>query len=236
MELFLRQRFWVVVIEIQSILNMKNFFYFLFFLLFSSEIVAQNATILPNKIVVPKVSSLPAFTIADKGNVVFNNTDNKMYYCDGISWQAMSVGGTNNSYNSGFHVRIASNIILNLSPTEQQIFFSSSYALYNDGGVFGPSSLLPSSIGSRRWVNVNLTILHNANQPNGTLLVYVKDKVNDTVYFSQFRSCGNGQITDIGMSGIVPANREIIVTIRSLNNNYSVLLYSESIFSGYTLY
>ncbi len=215
---------------------MKNISYSLFFLLFSSEVIAQNATILPNTIVVPKVASLPAFTIADKGNMVFNNADNKMFYCDGISWQAMSVGGTNNSYNSGFHVGIASNILLNLSPTEQQIMFSPSYASYNDGGVFGPSSLLPSNIGSRRWVNVNLTIGPNSNQPNGSLYVFVKDKVNGTRYLSQFRSCGNGILTGIGLSGIVPANREIIVTIRSLNNNYSVLLYSESIFSGYTLY
>jgi sugar lactone lactonase YvrE len=69
---------------------------------------AQSGTIAPNYITVPSIAALPTCAVPDKGKTVFNSGDNKMYYCDGTAWQAMSggVGGgalsltTNNIANS----------------------------------------------------------------------------------------------------------------------------------------
>jgi hypothetical protein len=221
---------------------MKNFKLLFIGLLFSSNIFAQsptqNTTILPNKIVVPKVNSLPVFTTSDKGSMVFNNADRKMYFCDGVSWQAMSVGGTNTSYNSGFHVSINSNTTLTLTQTPQQILFSNFNASYNDGNNFGPNnSLLPSANGTRRWIYIKLNFLHGANQPSGALFLRVKDKLNNISYLSQFVDSIQGSFTNLSVSGIVPANREIIVTLNTLNNTFTGLLFSDAtILSGYTLY
>jgi hypothetical protein len=199
---------------------------------------AQSTTIFSNKLIVPKVSSLPIFTATDKGNMVFNNTDNKMYFCDGVSWQAMSVGGSNNSYNSGFHVSISNNTSLSLTNVEQQIPFSSSYASYNDGAYFGPNnSLLPSSLGSRRWLYVNLNFVHNSSQPSGALFLRVKDKLNGSIYLSMFTGSNAGTFPTLSIAGIVPTNREIIVTLSTLNNSFTGLLYSYgTVLSGYTIY
>lgn len=55
--------------------------------------MAQSATILPDGVNIPKVSVLPACSTSEKGNQVFNSTVNKMYYCNGTSWQEMTGGG-----------------------------------------------------------------------------------------------------------------------------------------------
>jgi sugar lactone lactonase YvrE len=53
---------------------------------------AQSGTIAPNYITVPSIAALPTCAVPDKGKTVFNSGDNKMYYCDGTAWQAMSGG------------------------------------------------------------------------------------------------------------------------------------------------
>lgn len=55
--------------------------------------MAQSATILPDGIGIPKVSALPACNSTEKGKQVFNSTNNKMYFCNGSSWQEMTGGG-----------------------------------------------------------------------------------------------------------------------------------------------
>ncbi|RYU94457.1 hypothetical protein [Emticicia agri] len=55
--------------------------------------IAQSATILPNSLSVPKVSSMPTCNTTEKGTQVLNTTDNKMYYCNGTNWQEMTGGG-----------------------------------------------------------------------------------------------------------------------------------------------
>jgi hypothetical protein len=55
--------------------------------------MAQSATLLPDAISIPKVTALPACNTTEKGKQVFNSTNNKMYYCDGINWQEMTGGG-----------------------------------------------------------------------------------------------------------------------------------------------
>jgi FG-GAP repeat len=57
-------------------------------------LLAQSAIIDPNFVQIPKVASLPSCVVADKGKAVFNNTDNKMYYCDGMAWQSMAANST----------------------------------------------------------------------------------------------------------------------------------------------
>jgi FG-GAP repeat len=47
-------------------------------------------TIDPNFVQIPKVAALPGCVVADKGKTVYNNTDNKMYYCNGTAWQSMT--------------------------------------------------------------------------------------------------------------------------------------------------
>ncbi|GAB3517003.1 hypothetical protein [Emticicia fontis] len=61
--------------------------------------IAQSATIMPNSIGVPKVSTLPTCNTNAKGNQVMNTTDNKMYYCNGANWQEMTGGGFTLPYN-----------------------------------------------------------------------------------------------------------------------------------------
>jgi hypothetical protein len=69
---------------------MKKSFYSLIFSLLTLGVFAQSASIDPNYVQIPKVSALPGCVVADKGKTVYNNTDNKMYYCNGTAWQSMT--------------------------------------------------------------------------------------------------------------------------------------------------
>jgi FG-GAP repeat len=69
---------------------MKKSFYSLIFSLLTLGTFAQSATIDPNYVQIPKVSALPGCVVTDKGKTVYNNTDNKMYYCNGTAWQSMT--------------------------------------------------------------------------------------------------------------------------------------------------
>jgi hypothetical protein len=69
---------------------MKKSIYSLILSLLTLGIFAQSASIDPNYVQIPKVSALPGCVVADKGKTVYNNTDNKMYYCNGTAWQSMT--------------------------------------------------------------------------------------------------------------------------------------------------
>lgn len=71
---------------------MKNFI--LLFILSAPVItLAQSALMLPNGIDLPKVTTLTACTNTEKGRIVFNSSDSKAYYCNGLNWQEMTGGG-----------------------------------------------------------------------------------------------------------------------------------------------
>lgn len=77
---------------------------------------AQNNTILPSSLQLPNVASLGSCTASQKGQLVLLTTDNKTYYCNGSSWEALltgvnpwTVNGThiynNNSGNVGIGIQ-----------------------------------------------------------------------------------------------------------------------------------
>jgi hypothetical protein len=72
---------------------MKKLLYSLIFSLLAGGLFAQSATIDPNFVQIPKVAALPGCVVADKGKTVYNNTDNKMYYCNGTAWIDFSSTG-----------------------------------------------------------------------------------------------------------------------------------------------
>lgn len=66
----------------------------LLYILFIPAIsLAQSAVMLPNSIDLPKVTTLATCTTPEKGKMVFNTTDNKAWYCNGLNWQEMTGGG-----------------------------------------------------------------------------------------------------------------------------------------------
>lgn len=54
---------------------------------------SQSATILPNSVEIPKVTTLPTCDANAKSRQVYNTSDNKMYYCNGTNWTEMTGGG-----------------------------------------------------------------------------------------------------------------------------------------------
>jgi hypothetical protein len=78
---------------------MRNFI--LLYILFIPAIsLAQSAVMLPNGIDLPKVAALATCTTPEKGRMVFNTTDNKAYYCNGLNWQEMTGGGFSLPYSA----------------------------------------------------------------------------------------------------------------------------------------
>jgi hypothetical protein len=73
--------------QLNRILVVKIFILLILFF-FENYSFAQN-NISSNNLTIPGISSLPICTIADKGKTVFNTTNNRMCYCDGINWVIM---------------------------------------------------------------------------------------------------------------------------------------------------
>ncbi len=61
-----------------------------FFLSYSS--FAQSISINPNSLSLPNVGTLATCDASAKGQQVFLTTDNKVYYCNGTTWQGMTGG------------------------------------------------------------------------------------------------------------------------------------------------
>jgi hypothetical protein len=80
-------------------ISMKNFILFLIIFV-PAKCLAQSSTILPNGIDLPKVTALATCTTPEKGRMVFNTTDNKAYYCNGLNWQEMTGGGFSLPYSA----------------------------------------------------------------------------------------------------------------------------------------
>lgn len=115
--------------------------------------IAQSTTILPSRIDVPNVPTLPSCNATGKGQLVFNTGDNKMYFCNGTAWTDMTVGGFTLPYSGNGNVT-APNILFNVSNANngRAISGETSSSTYGTG-VFGsssntaPSSSSPSTIG-----------------------------------------------------------------------------------------
>jgi hypothetical protein len=59
---------------------------------------AQSATILPNSIQLPNVSTLGTCTTEKKGQLVLLTTDNQTYYCNGTAWQTLLTVATDSPW------------------------------------------------------------------------------------------------------------------------------------------
>jgi hypothetical protein len=123
---------------------------------------AQSATILPNSIQLPNVSTLGTCTTEKKGQLVLLTTDNQTYYCNGTAWVTLLtvatdspwlVNGTNiNNGNTGnVGIGIASptrDLVINsfLSPDIliQQGTFTGNTS--TDGFMFGTNTLFDGEI------------------------------------------------------------------------------------------
>ncbi len=62
-------------------------------LCFAETTLAQSVTFRPGALELPNVTALPSCTASTKGRLVFNTTNNKMYYCNGTSWVNTEVTG-----------------------------------------------------------------------------------------------------------------------------------------------
>ncbi|WP_428664260.1 hypothetical protein [Runella sp.] len=86
---------------------MKTTFIFtICILFFAGALSAQSVTINPGSLDLPRVTSLPSCSASTKGRLVYNATDNKMYYCNGTAWINTEVDGPQSepafsAYNSG---------------------------------------------------------------------------------------------------------------------------------------
>lgn len=114
---------------------------------------SQSTTILPNSIDVPNVAVLPTCDATNKGRLVFNTSDNKMYFCNGTAWTDMTVGGFTLPY-TGSGSATAPNFLFNVSNSANGRAISGETSSPTYGiGVYGasthtaPSSANPSSIG-----------------------------------------------------------------------------------------
>jgi len=65
---------------------MKYLLPLIFILILKIEVFGQNSTISPEGVFVSRVSSLGTCASPSKGQMVYLNSDNKMYYCNGSSW------------------------------------------------------------------------------------------------------------------------------------------------------
>jgi hypothetical protein len=67
---------------------MKKLFFLLITFLSSFIANSQSISIEPNSLQLPQLATNPTCTVADKGKMIFNTTDNKLLYCNGTAWIA----------------------------------------------------------------------------------------------------------------------------------------------------
>ncbi|RFS16802.1 hypothetical protein [Emticicia sp. C21] len=94
---------------------------------------AQSSTILPSAVGIPKVASLPVCNTNEKGKQIFHNTNNKMYYCNGVNWQEMTGGGFTLPYRDSTNTQ---QTLLHLENRNNKAIIGESYT---DTGVYGRS-------------------------------------------------------------------------------------------------
>jgi hypothetical protein len=75
-------------------------------LCFIVAVSAQSVILSPGALDLPRVTSLSTCNASTKGRMVYNTTDNRMYYCNGTAWINTEVAGPQSepafsAYNSG---------------------------------------------------------------------------------------------------------------------------------------
>jgi type VI protein secretion system component Hcp len=69
---------------------MKNKTLLIFLLISSLSSFSQNLTLSPNTLTLPNIPNPSKISNPDKGAVVYNSTDNKVYYKDNVGWKNLS--------------------------------------------------------------------------------------------------------------------------------------------------
>lgn len=111
-------------------------------------VFAQSSTLLPNAVELPKFTTNPACTAAEKGRLIYNTTDNKSYYCNGSAWVDMSTGGLTLPYAGSNNVTNPNNSfsVLNTS-SGRAIYGETQSAIGLAGtGVYGNASSTNPSV------------------------------------------------------------------------------------------
>jgi hypothetical protein len=69
---------------------MKNIIAVILLLVLQFDAFCQNTTISPEGVFIPRVNTLGTCAVPSIGQMVYFNTDNKMYFCNGSTWQSSS--------------------------------------------------------------------------------------------------------------------------------------------------
>lgn len=99
-------------------------------LLCVGSVYAQSVTINPGALDLPQVTSLPSCSASTKGRMVYNSTDNKMYYCNGSAWINTEVAGPQNA--PAFSVTDLGELNIQVSGTTFVPFVTETYDLGNN--------------------------------------------------------------------------------------------------------
>lgn len=59
-------------------------------LFWGSGVSAQSSLMLPNSLVIPKINTFSVCNNTTKGQMVYNNLANKIYYCNGSEWESLT--------------------------------------------------------------------------------------------------------------------------------------------------
>ncbi len=105
------------------------------FLLFIGSAFAQSVTINPAALDLPRVASLPSCSASTKGRMVYNTTDNKMYYCNGTAWINTEIAGSQNA--PAFSATDLGDLNIQVSGTTYVPFITETYDL---GGNFNTNT------------------------------------------------------------------------------------------------
>lgn len=142
---------------------------------------AQSVTISPGSLDLPRVASLSTCNASTKGKMVYNTTDNRMYYCNGTAWINTEVAGPQSqpafsAYNSGE----LNYIPVDFQPGTTIVPFNNEYydisSNFNTSGQANGSSFIVPANGVYHFdaaASMNLvgTSLTNSNYINIHLMV-----------------------------------------------------------------
>lgn len=77
---------------------MKKIFFLFIILHLSFSIFAQSISLDPNSLQLPRLTVNPTCTVADKGKMIYNTSQEKILYCNGTTWIDPATGGTSSDW------------------------------------------------------------------------------------------------------------------------------------------
>lgn len=134
-----------------------------FCLLFFCNILAQDANTLMGIPRVPNIASITNATIANRGNIVYNEDDDQIYRYDGTTW--IAIDGTDNQNAS--EVPLATNVNVNgteatdLETNVEEVIQAIAPITSKAGRVFYPPS-----------IEIDVTTLTQPGAPDETVDLY----------------------------------------------------------------